>query len=201
MAQAYLPTAPRSAKSRIVTEFTSRFANWPSVAYGPSVCHWGEIMAHLGLRTSMLAVGFLALLPALAHADAPKLKEFRAYLIYEDSGDLSKNLAKTEDQIVANDDKGTSVQMVVDIVMTGKANQLYENNPILHVVARSTLDDASAKPLVDTEFPLTFMAKDKLVRTVVVDHACNGFDIDAYMMDGKKKVSEIRKSFSITCGD
>jgi hypothetical protein len=150
----------------------------------------------------IVSVASLAALPALAFADAPKIEKLRAFLIYEDSGDMSKNVAAKADSgdtIVANDDKGQSIQMRVDIVMSGKANQLYENNPVLHVVVHGS--DPGALPVVNTEFPLTFMAKDKLFRTVVIDHNCNGVDIDAYMMDGKTKTSELKKSFSITCGD
>lgn len=142
-----------------------------------------------------------ALAPALAFAEAPKVDRFRAFLIYEDTGDRSKNLAKTEDQIIANDEKGTSVQMLVDVVLSGKENQAYENAPVLHVIARSSIAEPGEKPLVDTEFPISFMVKKNVTRTVVVDHGCNGFDIEAYMMDGKKKTSDIKKSFSITCGD
>jgi hypothetical protein len=159
-------------------------------------------MARSLLRSFFLiSTAFLAL-PAAALADAPKIEKLNAYLIYEDSGEMSKNVAAkadTGDTIVANDEKGQSVQMVVDIVMGGKANQLYENAPVLHVVVHGS--DPGTEPLVNAEFPINFMAKSKLFRTVVVDHNCNGVDIDAYMMDGKKKVSEIKKSFSITCGD
>jgi len=154
------------------------------------------------LPSIIVSAASLAMLPTLAFADAPKIEKFRAFLIYEDSGDMSKNVAAKADSgdtVVANGDKGQSIQMRLDIVMTGKANQLYENNPVLHVVVHGS--DPGTPPIVNAEFPLAFMAKDKLFRTVVVDHNCNGIKIDAYMMDGKKKVSEIRKSFSITCGD
>jgi hypothetical protein len=153
----------------------------------------------MAIAKMVLGAMALAVLPTVALADAPKLEKFRAYLIYEDTGKLSKSLAGGDDQIVANDEHGTSVQMVVDVVMSGKPDKLYENNPILHVVVHGS--DPGTAPIVDAEFPLTFMAKKTLVRTVVVDHNCNGVTIDAYMMDGKKKTSEIKKSFSITCGD
>ena len=148
-----------------------------------------------------LICGLAAPIVAVA-AEPPAVDRFRAYLIYEDSGELSKNRAKDVDQIIANDDKGTSVQMLVDVVMTAKANSLHESNPFLYVVVHSTLEEPSAKPLVDIGFPLTFVGNTgELVRTLVVDHNCNGFDIEAYVMDGDKRTSEIRKSFSITCGD
>jgi hypothetical protein len=146
------------------------------------------------LRRALGTFGILAfILPQsvlAADATAPTIDRIRGFLIYEDTGDLSKNLAKTEDQIVANDEKGTSIQMLVDVVLSGKPNSLYENNPRLHVVARSNLDGPDAPALVDKVFYLTFIAaKGELVRTVVVDHGCNGFDLEAYVMDGDNRVS------------
>ena len=56
--------------------------------------------------------------------------------------------------------------------------------------------------MVDTGFPISFISsKGQLSRTIVVDHGCNGFDLEAYIMDGDKRVSEIKKSFPLTCGD
>lgn len=149
-----------------------------------------------GLVLSVLA-GIL--LPGTALADSPKIEKINAYLIYEDSGKVSKNVADAPDQIVAQDGNGQSVQMIIDVVLSGKAGGMYENNPVLHVLTRPSLDEA-AKP-VDEEFPIAFMAKDKLFRTVIVNHNCNGFDIEAYVTDGAKRTSELKKSFSITCGD
>lgn len=151
----------------------------------------------------LVASCVLALSPAAAAELAtPSVDRFRAYLIYEDSGELSKNMAKREDQIVANDEKGTSVQMLVDVVMAGKAGQLYENNPFLYVVVREMMAETGAPPMIDTGFPLTFVGQTgELVRTLVVNHNCNGFEIEAYIMDGDKRTSELKKTFSITCGD
>lgn len=149
-----------------------------------------------GLVLSVLA-GIL--LPGTALADSPVIEKINAYLIYEDSGKVSKNIADAPDQIVAQDENGQSVQMIIDVVLSGKAGAMYENNPVLHVVTKPSLDEA-AKP-VSEEFPIAFMAKDKLFRTVIVNHNCNGFDIEAYVTDGAKRTSELKKSFSITCGD
>lgn len=160
----------------------------------------------MAMRRALVTLGFLAaLLPqAVLAADAttPSIDRIRGFLIYEDTGDLSKNLAKSDDQIVANDEKGTSIQMLIDVVLTAKPDSLYENNPMLHVVARSNLDGPDAPALTDKVFPLTYVgSKGELVRTVVVDHGCNGFDLEAFIMDGDKRTSEFKKSFSITCGD
>lgn len=151
------------------------------------------------LRSVIGSAAMLALLPAAARAEAPKVERMNAYLIYEDSGERSKNVADQADQIIANGEKGQSVQMIVEIVMGGKAEQLYENAPVLHVVVHGS--DPGTPPIVNAEFPISFMAGNKLFRTVIVDHNCNGVDVDAFMMDGKDKTSEVKKSFSITCGD
>ena len=45
------------------------------------------------------------------------------------------------------------------------------------------------------------MAKENLYRSVIVNHNCNGFEFEAYVMDGDRRVSEFKKNFSITCGD
>ncbi len=137
-----------------------------------------------------------------AEAKTPVIDRVRAFLIYEDTGDLSKNVAKTADQIVANDEKGSGVQILIDVILTAKKDQLFENNPMLHVLARSIMDGADAPPILDKTFPLNYVGSTgELIRTVVVDHNCNGFELEAYVMDGKKKTSELKKSFSITCGD
>lgn len=151
----------------------------------------------------MVATLFFSLAGAnAADLSTPSVDRFRAYLIYEDSGELSKNMAKRDDQIVANDEKGTSVQMLVDVVMAGKKGQLYENNPFLYVVVREAMAETGAPPMLDTGFPLTFVGQTgELVRTLVVNHNCSGFDIEAYIMDGDRRTSELKKTFSITCGD
>jgi len=154
----------------------------------------------MAIKSGLLLTACAAiLLPSIALADAPVIEKINAYLIYEDSGKVSKNIADAPDQIVAQDENGQSVQMIVDVVLSGKAGGMYENNPILHVTTKPSLDEA-AKPVVE-EFPIAFMAKEKLFRTIVVNHNCNGFDLEAYVTDGDKRVSELKKSFSITCGD
>jgi hypothetical protein len=146
----------------------------------------------MALKSGLVLSAIVGILvPGFAFADAP--------VIYEDSGKVGKNIADAPDQIVAQDENGASVQMLIDIVLSGKAGGLYENNPILHVVTKPSLDEA-AKP-VSEEFYISFMAKDKLFRTVLVNHNCNGFDLEAFVTDGDKRVSEFKKSFSITCGD
>ena len=153
--------------------------------------------------TSRLALFIPALAtilsPSLALAEAPAIEKIRSYLIFEDSGDVTEDITDLPEQIVANDEHGQSVQMSIDIVLRGKAGQLYENNPVLHVVTRPSLPEAAEA--INQSFPIAFMAKENLYRSVIVNHNCNGFEFEAYVTDGDRRVSEFRKNFSITCGD
>ena len=149
------------------------------------------------LATCLLACQVLA-----ADPPGPKVDRFRGFLIYEDTGDLSKNVAKQSDQIIANDEKGTGTQIIVDVIVTGPKNQTYENAPFLYVVVNSLTANQGDPPMVDTGYPINFIGNTgQIVRSLVVEHNCNGFTIDAYTMVGDKKLSELKKTFNITCGD
>jgi hypothetical protein len=144
----------------------------------------------------------LAASGAFAAETKIKVDRVRGFLIYEDTGKLSKNLATQSDQIIANDKNGTSIQMLVDIVLSGPADQTFENAPMLHVIARGALDDAGTPPIIDRSYPINYVATGgELVRSLVVDHNCNGFDLEASITLGNKVISDLKKTFSITCGD
>ena len=86
--------------------------------------------------------------------------------------------------------------------MTGPKNQTYENAPFLYVVVNSLTANQGDPPMVDTGYPINFIGNTgQIVRSLVVEHNCNGFTIDAYTMVGDKKLSELKKTFNITCGD
>jgi len=152
--------------------------------------------------TISLALAGVALCGAARAAEAPAIEALRAYLIYEDNGRMSDDVTGMADQIIAQDRKnGQSVQIRVDVILRGTPNEIYESAPVLHVEARSSLDDPTGSPSVYEEFPISFFATDTLVRSVIVNHECNGFDIEAWVMDGGIRVSNLKQSFSITCGD
>jgi hypothetical protein len=158
----------------------------------------------LCLTTILAMVSMFATMqPASANdPKPPTVDRFRAYLIYEDTGELSKNKAKVADQIVANDEKGTSVQMLMDVVLTGPANTTYETPLYLIVVAHALGDKTGDPAMIDTGYPITFIgATGEAVRTLVVEHECEGYEIEAYVMAGDKRVSELKQRFNITCGD
>jgi hypothetical protein len=135
---------------------------------------------------------------------APKIDRLRGYLIWEESGELSKNVATEESQIVAVDrEKGSSVQMLVDVVMTGTPDTYPTGEqPFLYVIVRNLGAQMGDPPMIDTGFPLSYVGRTgELVRSILVDHNCDGFELEAYVATGSERSSEIRKTFSLTCGD
>jgi hypothetical protein len=137
-----------------------------------------------------------------ADPQGPKVDFFKGYLINEDNGKMSKDVATQSDQIEANGPNGTGTQMIVDVWVKGGKNQLYENAPFLYITVTGMDWKQGDPPMVDIGFPINYIgATGQTVRTLVVDHNCNGFTIEAYTMIGDKRVSELTKTFNITCGD
>jgi len=135
-------------------------------------------------------------------AKSPDIDRIQAFLIYEDTGKLSKDVSGRTEQIIANDENGTSIQMLVNVVLKSKPDQLYENSPVLHIKATPALMSEGGPEPVAAQFHISYIASGgELVRSVVVDHGCNGFELEAWVEEGGKRTSEFRKSFSVTCGD
>jgi len=160
----------------------------------------------MALRKLFTSFAFCAALlpqPVLAQSPkAPDIDRIQAFLIYEDTGKLSKDISGSTEQIVANDENGTSIQMLVNVVLKSKPDQLYENGPVLHVKATPALISEGGPEPVAAQFYISYIASGgELVRSVVVDHGCNGFELEAYVEEGGKRTSEFKKSFSVTCGD
>ena len=153
--------------------------------------------------TSFVFLAALAPQPLLAQdAKPPVVDRLQAFLIYEDNGRLSKDLSGTTDQIIANDENGTSIQMLVNVVLKSKPDQLFENAPVLYIKATPSMMSEGGPEVVESRNYISYIASSgELYRSIVVDHGCNGFDLEAYVMDGGKRTSEFKKSFSVTCGD
>lgn len=161
----------------------------------------------MALRTLLKSIGFvMALAPQAvpaADAETPVIDRVQALLIYEDTGKLSKDVSGDADHIVATDRKnGSSIQMLVNVVLKSEPDRLYENNPVLHVRATSVLSSDGSPKTVEDQFHITYVAETgQLVRSIVVDHGCEGFALEAYVTAGDKRTSEFRKSYSVFCGD
>ena len=130
-----------------------------------------------------------------------KLDHFNGYLINEANGKMSKNVATQTSQIEANTQEGTGTQIIIDIFVNGAKDQLYEK-AYLYVTVNDMFAKTGDPPKLDTGFPINYIgAMGQTVRTVVVEHNCNGFTIDASTFIGDKRVSQLTKTFNITCGD
>lgn len=154
-----------------------------------------------GLAATILA---LAAVPALA-ADSPppRIDRIRAFQIYEEKGDLSKNIAGSKGQIEANSREGYSVQMLIDVILKTKGPAVYSNKqPFLYVTAIPIAAQVGDPPLLDTGYPIfTVGEQAQIVRSVIVDHACAGFTLTAKVMVENQLIDEYSKDFPVFCGD
>lgn len=142
--------------------------------------------------------------PAAAQDAAPPvIDRIQVLLLYEDTGKLSEDLANAaDDTIIANSEAGSGIQVLVNVALKAKANNYYENSPTLHVRATpSVLFDGGPK-VIEDQFFLSFIGSTgEIFRSVLVNHGCNDFTIEAWVMDGGKRTSEVRKSYAVLCGD
>lgn len=154
------------------------------------------------LATAVLLGLTGAAAPALAAEDLA-VDRIRGYLVYEDTGDLSKNVARRTDQIVANDENGSSIQMLVDIVVDGPKNELIEGNTYLYVWVTGANYQTGDRPKIDQGWPISYVGlTGEVVRSIVVDHDCEGFEVRARLDDGERQIGrELVKRFDLTCGD
>lgn len=151
----------------------------------------------------LMTMGALALAMAnSAEATEPlQFDRFRAYLIYEDNGKLSKNVAARRDQIVANDENGSSAQILVDIVATGSKNALYENGEFLIVWVTDPFDEHGPAK-VDKGWPISYVGlTGEVVRSIIIDHDCGPVLLHARVSTDSKTGKEWYQKLNITCGD
>jgi|GEM_PF-3152019 len=152
-----------------------------------------------GLAIAMVMAG-VASMSAQA-AEPVRFDRFRAYLIFEDTGNLSKNVAGRTDQILANTEEGSSVQILIDIVAAGGENQVYEDGPLLLTWATSPYDPHGPF-LVDKGWAISYVGlTGEVTRTIVVDHDCEPFTLHARVDRGDAIGEEFSKEFNIWCGD
>lgn len=150
---------------------------------------------------SLACAAFLALTAAAGAADL-KITAINDYLVWEDTGKLSKNLADVTDQIVANGEDGSSVQMIVDVVVAGEPNSLHEETPVLVVTASRPEGYSDEPALVEKRFPISFVGPTgRVYRSVVVDHDCNPFVLRAFLETGGRKGRAVTRDVGLTCGD
>jgi len=137
----------------------------------------------------LLLGSLLALFASAAVAqDSARITGFRVFVIWEDTGQMSPDWSRQQ-TIVANDRQlGSSTQARVDIVLEGPPNGMV--NDALEVAVKT--DDGKT---AGYSLPIGFFAKNRLIRSVIVTHGCNPFEVEA-------KVGSSRRTLKmqLTCG-
>ena len=124
-----------------------------------------------------------------------------SYLIWEGNGKLSKNIARRTDQVIANGEEGSSTQVLVDLVVAGGKNTVYEDSPLLLVWVTDPLD-SSRPAFVDKGWSISYVGlTGETVRSIIVDHDCNPVTLHARIDAGDVIGREVTKELNITCGD
>lgn len=149
----------------------------------------------------ILVAMLLAACVVPAEANGPlTVERINGYLVYEETGTMSKNVARSAERIEANTQAGFSVQMIVDVVVSGPKNELVEGSPLLFVWVVGADAQPGDPAMVDVGWPINYIgATGEIVRTIVVDHDCNGFEVHA-RVDGMPG-SERMHRFDLACGD
>jgi hypothetical protein len=142
------------------------------------------------IKLLMLVIGLAIASGAALAQSAPRLAPPRLYLIWERTGAMSKDMAGQRDQIVAVDRKlGASVQARLDAVVEG-TSKIYEN---LTLGIRVT---SEGKRIVDRTYPVDFIDEPgRMVRSVIVDHQCQPFDVELTLGTTRKTLK-----VDLTCG-
>lgn len=136
---------------------------------------------------------FALLASAASAQDAAKINSFRVFLIWEDTGltTPASQRRKPGDPIVANDRKlGSATQSRVDIVLEGRATGNVDD--MLEVTVRV---DSGTMTTTNYSLPVGYFAKNRQIRSIIVTHLCNGFEVDA-------KVGNATRTLKVplTCG-
>ena len=150
------------------------------------------------IRPAAMAPAFAQAQPKAA-ATTPKLGTPRLYLIWNDSGAMSQDMAPRalspdgaarKNQIIASDRKlGASLQARLDAVIEVPSG-VYDNVTLgIRVVSEG-------KTIVDQKFPIGFIDKPgRLIRAVIVNHECQPFDVELALGSAKRTMN-----VDLTCG-
>lgn len=159
------------------------------------------------MRKFLTSLTFLAaLVPhslSAQQAKPPVIDRIQVFQIFDDDGKLSKDLANAaDDTIIANGPTGSGIQVLIKVVLKGKPNQVYDSGPTVHIKATPSVMFEGGPKVVEGEFVLSYVGvTGEVYRSVLLDHGCNDFKIEAYVTDGGKRTSEFSKSYFVLCGD
>ena len=150
-----------------------------------------------------LGLGFLPRIGLAADPAPPVIEKVEIFVLKEDDGALSRDMADAPDAtIVANDESGFGTQLLIKAVLKAEPNALYENPPVVHLKVTPSLFFEGGPKTVEDEHHLSFFgAGGRMYRGILIDHGCNDFKLEAWVMVDREKVSEFKKTYAILCGD
>src|SRR6516225_4957268 len=105
---------------------------------------------------------------------ALRLGEIRAYLIWEQSGSMSKNVAGARQPIIATDKRlGTSLQVRIDASIEGAPPSLtsFELRMVIHRDGATILDQTFSD----------YFIKPRVIRATIVEHKCGDLNVEVSM--------------------
>lgn len=145
-----------------------------------------------------LAATLAAGTAGLASASGLVFLKPHVVLLWEDAGGFSDDVAAVEGPIEAVTDAGRSLQMVVDLMIEGESDVVYEIAPVLKVVARSV---AGERPvLFERSWPIEGIGEfGTTMRSFIVDHGCAGVSVVAEIEEAGTVVDRFERTYEIVC--
>src|SRR5262249_12769214 len=143
----------------------------------------------------VVAIGTLLTATLRTHAMEEytgKIGGFRLYLIWQENGQMSKDLSHQR-YILAQSRRSTSTQARVDIVIDGRKGAM-GNDPLeVSVVSRSFGGETQ-----DTKYklPVGYFTENRMFRSIIVTHDCESFEVNAALGNSHRTLK-----VDLTCGD
>jgi hypothetical protein len=124
---------------------------------------------------------------------AGNIADFRLYLIWDDDGQMSKDLSHQR-EIVAISRRHASIQARVDIILDGHKGAM-GNDPLELSVHSESMNGETHDTTY--ELPVGYFAKNRMIRSIIVTHDCSPFEVNATLGNSHRTLKVDR----ITCGD
>ena len=118
---------------------------------------------------------------------------FRLYLIWDDNGQMSKDLSDRR-YIIAISGRHTSIQARVDIVLDGHKGGM-TNDPLELLVHSQGMNGETYD--MTYKLPVGYFADNRMIRSIIVTHDCMPFQVNATLGNSHRTL----KVDLITCGD
>src|SRR5262249_44990996 len=118
---------------------------------------------------------------------------FRLYLIWDDNGEMSKDLSHQRN-IIATSRRHTSLQARVDIILDGHKGAMGKDPLRVSVHSQSFNGEAQ-----DTTYklPVGYFAENRMLRSIIVTHDCMPFEVNAILGQSHRTL----KVDDVWCGD